>query len=66
MIKKTPLEEYENVRKNGLLAIALREDDELIEVKFTNGTETVNNGDSRVGFTGEEDIGNGNKVVLTP
>ena len=41
MIKKTPLEEYENVRKNGLLAIALREDDELIEVKFTNGTEEV-------------------------
>ena len=41
MIKKTPLSEYENVRKNGLLAIALREDDELIEVKFTNGSEDI-------------------------
>jgi DNA gyrase subunit A len=41
MIKKTPLSEYENVRKNGLLAIALREDDELIEVKFTNGNEEI-------------------------
>ena len=34
--KKTPLMEYSNVRKNGLAAINLREDDELIEVKVTN------------------------------
>mgnify|MGYP000966698010 FL=1 len=33
LVKKTPLEEYENVRKTGLAAIALRDDDELIEVK---------------------------------
>lgn len=35
LVKKTPLEEYENVRKTGLAAIALRDDDELIEVKTT-------------------------------
>ena len=34
--KKTPLMEYSNVRKNGLAAINLREDDELIEVKVTD------------------------------
>ncbi len=33
IIKKTSLEEYSNVRKKGLQAITLREDDELIEVK---------------------------------
>ncbi len=33
IIKKTSLDEYENVRKKGLQAITLREDDELIEVK---------------------------------
>lgn len=41
MIKKTPLSDYANVRKNGLQAIVLKEDDELIEVKFTDGTEDV-------------------------
>jgi DNA gyrase subunit A len=34
--KKTPLSEYQNIRKNGLNAIVIREDDELIEVKVTN------------------------------
>ncbi|MBQ8280934.1 MAG: DNA gyrase subunit A [Lachnospiraceae bacterium] len=34
--KKTPLMEYQNIRKNGLNAIVIREDDELIEVKVTN------------------------------
>ena len=34
--KKTSLMEYQNVRKNGLNAIVIREDDELIEVKVTN------------------------------
>ncbi len=33
IIKKTSLDEYENVRRKGLQAITLREDDELIEVK---------------------------------
>ncbi len=35
IVKKTPLREYANVRKNGLTAINLKEDDELIEVKTT-------------------------------
>lgn len=35
IVKKTPLTEFANVRKNGLAAINLREDDELIEVKTT-------------------------------
>ncbi len=36
IIKKTPIIEYSNVRKNGLAAINLRDDDELIEVKITD------------------------------
>ncbi len=39
IIKKTRLAEYENVRKNGLIAIILRDDDELIEVKQTSDDE---------------------------
>ena len=41
MVKKTSLKEYENVRKNGLQAIVLRENDELIEVKRTDSTEDI-------------------------
>ena len=36
IVKKTSLQEYSNVRKSGLIAINLREDDELIEVKTTD------------------------------
>ncbi len=36
IVKKTSIMEYENVRKNGLIAINLRENDELIEVKTTD------------------------------
>ena len=36
IVKKTPVVEYSNVRKNGLAAIVLRDDDELIEVKVTD------------------------------
>ena len=36
IVKKTPLNEFANVRKNGLAAINLRDDDELIEVKTTD------------------------------
>ena len=36
IVKKTAIVEYSNVRKNGLIAINLRDDDELIEVKTTN------------------------------
>ncbi|MCI8865160.1 MAG: DNA gyrase subunit A [Lachnospiraceae bacterium] len=41
MVKKTPVKEYENVRKTGLQAIVLREGDELIEVKATNNTKDI-------------------------
>ena len=41
MVKKTPMKEYSNVRKNGLQAIVLRDDDELIEVKATDNTEDI-------------------------
>ncbi len=41
MIKKTSLKEFENIRKVGLTAIHLRENDELIEVKFTNGERDI-------------------------
>ncbi len=41
IVKKTPIKEFANVRKNGLTAITLRDDDELIEVKFTNNERDV-------------------------
>ncbi len=40
-VKKTKITEYENIRKNGLTAINLRDDDMLIEVKLTDGDEDV-------------------------
>ena len=41
LVKKTSLKEYANVRKTGLAAITLREDDELIEVKLTDKQKDV-------------------------
>ena len=41
IVKKTPLTDYSNVRKTGLAAISLREDDELIEVKVTDDTKEI-------------------------
>lgn len=41
MVKKTPMREYMNMRKTGLQAIVLREDDQLIEVKMTDNTEDI-------------------------
>ena len=41
IVKKTPLLDYANVRKTGLAAISLREDDELIEVKFTDNKKDI-------------------------
>ena len=41
LIKKTSLQEYNSVRKSGLLAITLKEDDELIEVRLTDGEDNV-------------------------
>ena len=40
-VKKTSIMEYENIRVSGLLAIGLREDDELISVKATCGNQEV-------------------------
>ena len=41
MTKKTPVTDYANIRKTGLGAINLREDDELIEVKITDNTDDI-------------------------
>ncbi len=41
MVKKTPMREYANVRKTGLQAIVLRENDELIEVKATDNERDI-------------------------
>ncbi len=41
IVKKTSIMEYSNVRKNGLAAINLKEDDELIEVKTTDADSEI-------------------------
>ena len=41
MIKKTPYSEFANLRKNGLIAIVLKEDDELIGVVRTDGNDEI-------------------------
>ena len=41
LVKKTPIQEYANVRKTGLAAIVLREDDRLIEVKVTDDQQDI-------------------------
>ena len=41
IVKKPPIEEYANIRKSGLQAINLRDDDELIEVKVTDNSRDV-------------------------
>ena len=41
LIKKTALSEYVSSRKTGLLAITLKEDDELIDVRLTDGEDNV-------------------------
>jgi DNA gyrase subunit A len=40
-VKKTPLEQYSRPRVNGINAITIREDDELLEAKLTNGDSQV-------------------------
>lgn len=40
-IKKTSLEEYSRPRSNGIVAITIHEDDELLEAKLTNGTNEI-------------------------
>lgn len=41
IVKKTKREEFKNINKSGLISIGLREDDELIGVRVTNGSEDV-------------------------
>ncbi len=41
IVKKTKREEFKNINKSGLIAIGLREDDELIGVKVTDGSKEV-------------------------
>ena len=39
VIKKTPVEEFDNIRKGGIIALGLREGDELIAVEFSRGED---------------------------
>jgi len=41
LIKKTPLNEYDSSRTTGLIAIALKDDDELIDVRLTDGQDNI-------------------------
>ena len=41
LIKKTPLTEYDSNRRTGLMGITLKEDDELIDVRMTDGQDNV-------------------------
>lgn len=41
MVKKTSLDKFENIRKNGLNAINLKEDDEIVGVRITKGDDEV-------------------------
>ena len=41
LVKKTPIKDYEKVRKNGLAAIRLRDEDRLIEVKITDNEQDI-------------------------
>jgi DNA gyrase subunit A len=41
VVKKTPLEQYSRPRQNGIIAINIREEDELLEAKLTTGTSEI-------------------------
>lgn len=47
IVKKTPLDDYANIRKVGLIAIHLREDDDLVGVKLTDGNQEIIMGTSQ-------------------
>jgi DNA gyrase subunit A len=47
IVKKTPLNDYANIRRVGLIAISLREDDDLIGVKLTDGEREIVMGTSQ-------------------
>jgi DNA gyrase subunit A len=40
-VKKTPLEEYENIRSNGIIAINLEDGDSLVDVRITDGQQQI-------------------------
>ena len=40
-VKKTPIEEFKNLRKGGLIALTLRDGDELLKVKVTHGDANI-------------------------
>ena len=41
LVKRTELKEFDNIRQSGKIAITLKEDDELISVKITNGDSQI-------------------------
>jgi DNA gyrase subunit A len=41
LVKRTPVDEFRNIRQSGKIAISLKDDDELVSVKHTNGHEEV-------------------------
>ncbi len=41
LVKRTPIEEFNNIRKSGKISIILKENDELIAVRKTTGTDEV-------------------------
>lgn len=41
VVKRTPISEYKNIRQNGIIALGLREDDELISVRPTDGKRDI-------------------------
>lgn len=41
LVKKTPLNEYSNIRKTGIQSITLKDNDEIIDVRITNGKNNV-------------------------
>lgn len=47
LVKKTPIADYANIRKVGLIAITLREDDDLIGVRLTDGNRSIVMGTSQ-------------------
>lgn len=66
LIKKTSLEEFQNLRRTGLIAIVLREDDELIGVELTSGKDELLLG-TRLGMAirfAETDIRNMGRVSM--
>ncbi len=41
VVKRTPISEYQNIRTNGIIALTLKEDDELLGVRLTDGTKEI-------------------------